>query len=230
MRGTPAFALQRFNQRRLLAADVCSGPDNDLDIEIETRSSEYVVAQQLLLSPACQDRFKVRQQIAVFAAQIQQALLCANCVSACRHTFEYCVSMAVQQDTILECSGFTFVRIADYIARCTLGLSTEFPFHAGAESCPASPAQTGLDDFCQCAIDTAHKRLTHSSACRKILAEQQAVFADTVTDVEPFGRPICKRCFSFNQIGDAHYFPGIKSGDRPAVDQQSGTVIAHSDA
>jgi hypothetical protein len=43
-----ALAFERFDQRRLLAADVGTGADVDLDVEIGPRNAEDVVAQQVL--------------------------------------------------------------------------------------------------------------------------------------------------------------------------------------
>src|ERR1019366_3902433 len=85
----PALAFQRFDQRQFFAADVSPRPDYDLDVEIESRMTENVVAQQTQFATMRQHGLQLRQQVAILAAQIEKTLFCPDYRSAYGHSFEH---------------------------------------------------------------------------------------------------------------------------------------------
>ena len=67
------LALERLDQRTLLAADVGAGTDVDLDVEVEARDARDRASEQPQRAPARQHGLQRVEQIAVFAAQVDQA-------------------------------------------------------------------------------------------------------------------------------------------------------------
>jgi hypothetical protein len=65
------LAFQRLDQRGFLAADIGAGAEVDLDVEIEALA-EDVGTQQIGRAPCRQRRLQRFQQVAVFAAQVEQ--------------------------------------------------------------------------------------------------------------------------------------------------------------
>ena len=59
MRGHPAFAFQRFDQRRFLAADIGTGTETNFNVEIETGFIQNIFAQQSRLRVAAPARIPV---------------------------------------------------------------------------------------------------------------------------------------------------------------------------
>jgi hypothetical protein len=67
-----ALAFERFDQRRFLAADVGTGPEMNLDIEIRPRNAENVGPEQLF-GAAWPARRSAVEQVAVLAAQVNES-------------------------------------------------------------------------------------------------------------------------------------------------------------
>ena len=148
-----ALAFERLDQRRFLTADIGTGTQVDFDVEVEAGMAQNVASQQASLAPPRQHAIERRQQIAVFAAQIEKALATVDGIGAHRHAFEHQIGLGRKQDAILEGAGLALVGVAHHITPriCVIsgGVAAGRPFQAGGEAGATAPAQVGMLDFLQ---------------------------------------------------------------------------------
>ncbi len=143
-----AFALQRFDQCRLLTANVGAGAEMDVDVEIEAFLVKDICTQQLAVAAALQHGLQGIKHVAVFTAQVKETFFRTNRQCAQRHAFEHQIGLFVEQHAILEGAGLALVGVAHHIMRGTLRIAAGFPFQTGGETCAAASAQGGsLDGF-----------------------------------------------------------------------------------
>ncbi len=146
-----ALAFQRFDQRRFFAADIGTRAEMDLDVEIETLLAEDAVTQQIAFAAALQHGLQGFQQIAVFAAQVEEPLFRADSQGAQRHALEQQIGLPREQHAILERARLALVGIAHHVMFGALCVAAGFPFQASGEACTAASAQAGcLDRIRRC--------------------------------------------------------------------------------
>ena len=150
-----ALAFQRFDQRRFLAADIGAGAQVDGDVETEAGDAARISAEQALRAAAREHAFELRQQVAVLAAQVEKALLRADCTRRHRHAVEHGVGVTGQQHAVLEGAGLALVGVADDDAQVASGVATGLPFARSRETGTAAAAQAGL---CHC-VEQGLRRL-----------------------------------------------------------------------
>ena len=89
MRGLPGLPSRDFDQRRLLAADIGPRAEVDLDVEVEALRAAYARAEQPVTAHRLELRLQRLEQIAIFAAQIEEASRRADDEAGDRHPLEH---------------------------------------------------------------------------------------------------------------------------------------------
>jgi hypothetical protein len=84
-----ALALERFEQRRFLAADIGAGAELDPDVEIEPFAAADIGAEQPEAAAGLQDFLKRVPQIGILAPEIDQPVPRAERVAGDRHAVEH---------------------------------------------------------------------------------------------------------------------------------------------
>src|SRR5659263_312858 len=112
-RHAPA-ALDRGDQRRLLAADERAGAFFHLEVEAEP-AAEDVVAQQPPLLGLVQSDAEILDGAGVLRAAVDVPLVGAHCVGADQHALDHGVSVALQEPAVHERPGVAFVGVADHV-------------------------------------------------------------------------------------------------------------------
>ena len=133
-----AVALDRLEDRRLLAADVRARALADLDVEAEALA-EHVVAE-IPAAPRLGDRGLERVlRLGVLAADVDVAALAAGCVGGDRHRLDQRERVALHDHPVLERAGLRLVGVADEVVRAHRLPRDRLPFDAGRER-GAAPA------------------------------------------------------------------------------------------
>ena len=88
MRGLPALALERLDQRRFFTADVGARPEMDRDVEVESLRPADAGAEPPVPAHRLQPGFQGFEQVAIFAAQIEETMRRADGEARNRHAFE----------------------------------------------------------------------------------------------------------------------------------------------
>jgi hypothetical protein len=225
-----ALALERLDQRRLLAADVGARTQVDLDVEVEAVAAENPRAEQALGATALQHRVEMRQEVTILAAQIEEAPTGTDDPGADRHALDHQIGIVGQQDAILEGPGLALVRVADDVAIGPGSLATEAPFERRRETRPAAPAQSRAFHLCKRGVRTLIDQPTQRSAVGRRITQEQSAPTDVVFDPEELARPTLERDALLHQIGDPIDPLRIQVGHGLAVDQECGALVAHPGA
>jgi hypothetical protein len=141
-----ALAFQRFDQRRLLAADVGAGAEVDLRCRSRSRRGPGSTRPAARSRRRCSTACSGSSRIAVFAAQVDQAVARADHQRGDGHAFEHRVGVAVQQHPVLEGAGLALVGVAHHHMRAARRLrGTGAHLVAGGK--PAPPRPRSLERF-----------------------------------------------------------------------------------
>ena len=231
MVGCAALALERFDQRRLLPADVGTSADMDRDVEVEARAALDRGAEQVRFAAAPQHGFERVEQEAVFAAQVDQAAPRTDGQGGDRHAVEQQVGMAGQQHPVLEGPGLALVGVADddvFVARC---VAAELPLRAGGESGTAPAAQPGSGDLAAQRQRPARQRRGERRTGSQRCAEQHVGTAHLVVDAEPLGGPQRDRRVRVDQLGELVDALLVEAREHVVVvDQQRRPLVAETGA
>ena len=106
-----ALALDRLEERRLLAADVGAGAAPELDVEGEARAQD-VVTEEAGFAGAVDGVGHARLGLGVLAADVEVALRCAGREGGDRHRLDRRERVALEQDAVLERARLGFVGVA----------------------------------------------------------------------------------------------------------------------
>ena len=224
------LALERFQQRRLLAADIGAGADVDLDVEVEPGAAADGGSEAPHQPHSLELGVQPRLQILIFAAQIEEPAGRADRVTGDRHAFENAAGMRSQQHAILERAGFAFVGVANDVTLGARRVAGGFPFEPGGETRAAAPAQVGALHFVEQALAADGDRRVERAAGRHRRLQQRAGAPDIVLDVEKLGRPVVERRARLDQLGDRvdSRFAETRHGE--VVDQHRRPLVAHAGA
>ena len=185
------------------------------------------------VAPAREHLFEMIAQIAIFAAQIEEALAGADSEGRERHALEHMIGEAGQQHAILERSGFAFVGVANDDAPAAVRrrrLFAKLPFLRGRKAGAAAPAQIGRLHLRQQRVGADRDRAAQRFARRELVAQQNVATANIVVDGEKFPRPGLERNLFADQLSDGVDALFIEPGDRHAVHQGGRPLVAHADA
>src|SRR5579883_1789165 len=134
-----APALERIQQRRLLAADV--RPRTAVDRYLKAVARTEDVVPDIAGRPRLRER-GAKDLIPAFelAADVDERVVAADRVRAECDPFDDLMGRLFEEHVVLERPRLGFVTIADEIARLVV-LGKELPFPSGREACPAAAAQ-----------------------------------------------------------------------------------------
>ena len=129
-----AVALDRLEERRLLAADVCAGADPELELEsVQLRRARV----DRVLQPLVGER--------VLGADVEEAAFAARREARDRHRLDHRERIRLHQHAVLERAGLRLVGVADDVVRASAGWSaTAFHFTPGRERGAPAAEQTRL--------------------------------------------------------------------------------------
>ena len=144
--GLAALALDRVDQRRLLAADEGPGAQADFQVEIEARA-EDVLAQQAPLAALLDRPLDPLDGHRIFGADVEEALLGADGEAADDHPLDHVQRIALQHAAVHERAGIALVGVADEVAGRVGGLGAHLPLLPGGISAAAAAAELRAGDF-----------------------------------------------------------------------------------
>jgi hypothetical protein len=179
-----ALAFQGFDQRRLLAAYIGTGAEMDADVEVKAGLAEYAAAQQSCLAALGQHALEVRQQEAIFAAQVDESLAGADHRRAHGHPLDHRVGLCSEEHTILERAGFTLVGVADHRARPRAG-TAQGPLASGGKARAATTPQARVAKPGQVGVGADCQRCREGLAASQFRVEDDVPAADIVLDTKP---------------------------------------------
>ena len=225
-----APALQGFEQRALLAADVGTGAEVDLDVEVEAIDAADAVAEQAGRAPRLEHRLQRRQQVAVLAAQVEEALVGADRPGGQRHALEHRVGHPRQQHPVLEGAGLALVGVAHHHPALAGGVAAGLPLARGGKAGAAAPAQARRMHLVEPGRAAAGLGRGQRLAGDRRRRQQDVATADVVGHREPLGRPRRQRLAGADAIAQGVGTGVVEGGQAAAVDQHRRPLVAHADA
>ena len=146
--GRAALALDRGDQRRLLAADERPGADADVDVEVEGRCRRCRRRAARLARPADRRLAAGAMASGYSAADVDVALAGPDRVAGDGHALQHAVRVALQDAAVHERAGVALVGVADRRTCCApAALATVRPLQAGRVAGAAPAAQAAADDL-----------------------------------------------------------------------------------
>ena len=145
-RGVPASALDRGDERGLLAAHEGAGPEADVDLEGELGVQDgraEVAAAAGLADRLAESRDRER----VLGSAVDVACLRADRVGGDRHPLQHPVRVALEDAPVHERAGVALVGVADDVLAGAGRLGDGVPFQARRVAGAAAAAQAALRDL-----------------------------------------------------------------------------------
>src|SRR5579859_442775 len=190
--GNAALALERFHQRRLFAHFVRAGAGVPIAVKLLTAAEDVIPQEDFGIGIS--ERFSHDvDQVAVFAANIDEAELGADGEAGDDHALDHGVRIVFQDGSVFAGAGLTLVAVDQDVFGLGRFLGYEGPLHAGGEAGAAAPAKVRRFDL----IDDVVGR--HAEGfLRGFVAIELEVSLD-------IGRALAKA------LGDDFYFIGMGS-------------------
>ena len=180
-----AVALDRVEQRRLLAADVRAGAHAQLDVEVEP-GAHHVVAEQIVRA-GLGDR--VREPLPgqrVLAAEVDVGVLGAGREAGDRQRLDQRERVVLDHDPVLERARLGLVGVADQVVRVHRVARHRVPLAAGRERGAAAAEQLRVGDL----ADHAGRAQLERAPQRRVAAGGAiAVEAGRVDVADPAQQP-----------------------------------------
>ena len=138
--GVAALALDGFDERGFLAADVAAEAGAHFDVEGEVGAEELL--SQVAFGPGLLDGL-VEPELGevVFAPDVDEALIGAHGKAGDGHAFQDLVGVALHDIAVLDGAGLAFVGVADDVFLGHRQGPGEGPLEAGGEAGAAAAAQ-----------------------------------------------------------------------------------------
>src|SRR5215469_34170 len=138
-----ALAFERLHEGGLFAYLVGASTGLGDDVEVEAVLAEDVLAEETFCVGIGYGLFDDLEEIAVFAAKIDEAHLCSD-GETCNHSaFDNRVRVVQEDDVILARARLGFVTVDENVLGFLGGLGDEGPLHARGEACSAAAAKAG---------------------------------------------------------------------------------------
>ena len=185
------FALEAFQERRLLAADVGAGAVVHDDIEGKT--VDVVLADEIGLVGLVHRGLQAVAFAHEFAADVDEAGVCPHGESGDETALDEEMRIVPHDLAILAGAGLGLIGVDDEIARPPVGrlLGHERPFQPGRKSRPAPAAQAGglhlVDDPVAALVDDRFRAVPGAAAPRALeppIVEAVEIPEDAVLVVE----------------------------------------------
>ena len=135
-------ALDRVEQRRLLAADVRAGADTQVDVEALPGPGDVVTEQAGNPRPVDGGAQAVGGH-RVFAADVEPSLFGADGGAGDRHGLDQRERIALHDNPVLEGPGLGLVGVAHQVAGSPLLVGHATPLDARREGCTATTGEAG---------------------------------------------------------------------------------------
>ena len=135
-----ALALDRVDQRRLLAADEGPGAEADLQVEVEA-GAEDVLAQQPALAALVDGVLDPLDGQRVLGADVEEALVRADGVAADDHPLDDVERIALEHAAVHERAGVALVGVADDVVGSCRRPRAHRPLLAGRKAAAAAAAE-----------------------------------------------------------------------------------------
>ena len=135
-----ALAFNRIQQRRLFAAFISARAGVDVRVEIEPAALN-ILAQIATLIRFRDGALHALDLVAVFAADVDVALVGIHREAADQHAFEQRMRVVLHQQAIFAGAGLALVRIHDDVLGFGRVARHKTPLHAGRKARAAAPAQ-----------------------------------------------------------------------------------------
>ena len=100
----------------------------NVDVKIEARLAQDIFTQQTDLAPPLQSRVERLQQVAIFAAQINEALASADHPATQGHALKDQIGVFLHQHPILKGARLAFVSVAHHVLHFTGRIAARPPF------------------------------------------------------------------------------------------------------
>ena len=153
------LALDRLEDRRLLAADVGARAAADLDVEREALA-HHVVAEESALPRLVERVLERVQGLRVLAAQVEVAVLAARRVRRDRHRLDDRERVAFQQHAVLERPRLRLVGVAHEVVRPGRLACDGLPLDARREGGAAPAHELRVLDLAEHALRPELERAT----------------------------------------------------------------------
>ncbi|OPZ46054.1 MAG: hypothetical protein BWY94_00921 [Actinobacteria bacterium ADurb.BinA094] len=141
-----ALALDRGDQRGLLAADEGAGAELEVQVELPARTEDVASQEPALLGIG--DRLgEALDGQRVLGAHVDVALVGADCPAADQHALDDRVRVALEDRAVHERAGVALVGVADEVLDVALALVGELPLDAGREPGAAAAADARVGDL-----------------------------------------------------------------------------------
>ena len=140
--GDAALAFERLHEGGLFADLVGAGAGLGDDVEVDA-GAEDVLAEKALGVGVGDGLFDDLEQVAILAAQIDEAQLRADGEAGDHGAFDDRVRIVEEDDVILAGAGLGFVAVDQDVLRLVGLLGDEGPLHAGGEAGAAAAAHAG---------------------------------------------------------------------------------------
>ena len=141
-----AFALDRGDQRRFLAADKRTGAFTYFQIEREIRA-EDIFAQEAELARLGDGDVQVLYRDGIFRPAINVAQACTRGVGGDNHAFQHRVRVAFEHTPVHERARVALVRVTGQVFRAVWNVPAQLPLFSSREAGTATSAQAGLHDM-----------------------------------------------------------------------------------
>ena len=221
-----AIALDRLEQRRLLAADIRAGADAQLDVEGEA-GAEDVVAEQARRARLREGVLEARVRERVLRAHVDEAALAAGRVRRDRHRLDERERVAFHQHPVLERARLRLVGVAHEVVRLRRLARNRLPLGARRERGAAAAEQVRLRHRAEDTVPAELERAVERgvAAARAIRVERLRIDAGGDPAKQPESRlaGLRQRGAPLRQLDLAR----LRAGDRP---QRGGRALAQPEA
>ena len=143
-----ALAFERLHQRGLFADLIGAGAGLGDDVEVDARHAEDVLAEEALGVGVGDGLLHDVEQVAVLAAQVDEAHLRADGEAGDHGALDDGVRVFEEEDVVLAGAGLGLVAVDQDVLWLRRGLGDEAPLHAGGEARAAASAQARWPSWC----------------------------------------------------------------------------------
>ena len=194
-----ALALDRVEQRGLLAADVRAGAAPQLDVEGEALAHHVVAEEASGRAPASIAFSSIEVAMRVLAPDVEEPLLRPGREAGDRQRLDHRERVVLHQDAVLEGAGLGLVRVADEVVRAHRLLRDRLPLHARGNAAPPRPSS--FASFSSRITPSGPSSTARRSASyprargsRRAMSGSTTPRGEGAGDVRRPTRPRCDRC------------------------------------
>jgi len=137
------MALDGFEERAFLAADITAGADEDFEIEVEIAAKDFL-AEETSLGAAANFFGEDLLLQRIFVTDIEDAFIRAGDETGEDHALGDEMREMTEDETVFDGAGLAFVGIADDVFDWAGLFADEIPLHPGGKAGAAHAAKLGI--------------------------------------------------------------------------------------